>query len=244
MVMEKVGLIYEDDYILVLNKPSGMVVNISQTTSPKETLQAYLQVKLAKELAAGANPAREGDGVETDNFYNRAGLVHRLDKETSGIIIVAKDELTFANLQAQFKSRGVEKEYVALVFGKLAEERIEINAPIGRNPRQRTKMAVTEGGKASVTVVKRGEERLVEGQIMTLVHVFPKTGRTHQIRIHLAAMGNPVAGDDLYAGKKRSIFSRKIFGGLMLHAHKISFTHPHTGERVSFEAELPGEFNA
>lgn len=234
MAERKIDLIYEDDYILVLNKPSGMVTNISQTTLASDTLQAYLQEKLAKSLSQSD---KEGD------FYKRSGLVHRLDKETSGVILVAKDEQTFLNILAQFKGREVEKEYVALVFGKLAEEKIEINAPIGRSPAQRVKMAVVEGGREAVTVVERVGEKVVEGQDMTLVKAFPKTGRTHQIRVHLAATGHPVAGDDLYAGKHRSIFSRKIFGRLMLHAHKITFTHPQTGERVTFEAEIPGEFS-
>ena len=234
MVMEKVGLIYEDDYILVLNKPSGMVVNISDT-SPGETLQNYTQEKLAKELA---------DADKESDFYKRGGLVHRIDKETSGVVVAAKDEETFVSLQVQFKGREVEKEYVALIFGKLDEEKIEISAPIGRSPRNRTKMAIVSDGKEAVTTVEQAEERVVDGEVLSLVRAFPKTGRTHQIRVHLAALNHPIVGDDLYAGKRRSVISRKIFGRLMLHAHKITFTHPKTGERASFEAGLPSEFAA
>ena len=231
---QKVDLIFEDDYILVLNKPSGMVVNISDT-SPGETLQNYTQEKLAKELA---------DADKESDFYKRGGLVHRIDKETSGVVVAAKDEETFVSLQVQFKGREVEKEYVALIFGKLDEEKIEISAPIGRSPRNRTKMAIVSDGKEAVTTVEQAEERVVDGEVLSLVRAFPKTGRTHQIRVHLAALNHPIVGDDLYAGKRRSVISRKIFGRLMLHAHKITFTHPKTGERVSFEAGLPSEFAA
>ncbi|OGC47581.1 hypothetical protein A2886_02220 [candidate division WWE3 bacterium RIFCSPHIGHO2_01_FULL_42_13] len=231
---QKVDLIFEDDYILVLNKPSGMVVNISDT-SPGETLQNYTQEKLAKELA---------DADKESDFYKRGGLVHRIDKETSGVVVAAKDEETFVSLQVQFKGREVEKEYVALIFGKLDEEKIEISAPIGRSPRNRTKMAIVSDGKEAVTTVEQAEERVVDGEVLSLVRAFPKTGRTHQIRVHLAALNHPIVGDDLYAGKRRSVISRKIFGRLMLHAHKITFTHPKTGERASFEAGLPSEFAA
>jgi len=157
------------------------------------------------------------------------------------VVVFAKNEAAFENLQAQFKAREVEKEYLALVFGELKDEALEVNAPIDRNPRSRTKMAVVEGGREAVTRIEKvkvigdGEEK------MTLIKAFPRTGRTHQIRVHLAALGHPVIGDSMYAGQKRSISSREEFGRLMLHAHKITFTHPRTGERVSFEAKVPWE---
>ena len=213
-------IIFEDNDILVLNKPSGLVVNVSETTK-EGTLQDWV---------AENYPGNVGE---------RNGLVHRLDRETSGVVVFAKNEAAFENLQAQFKAREVEKEYLALVFGELKDEALEVNAPIDRNPRSRTKMAVVEGGREAVTRIEKvkvigdGEEK------MTLIKAFPRTGRTHQIRVHLAALGHPVIGDSMYAGQKRSISSREEFGRLMLHAHKITFTHPGTGERVTFEAVVP-----
>jgi 23S rRNA pseudouridine1911/1915/1917 synthase len=233
MTKEKVQIIHEDAQMLVFNKPSGMVVNISNT-SPKDTLQSYLQQKLAKNLEK-ADPKSE--------FYSRSGLVHRLDKETSGVIVAAKNEGVFEKLKEQFMSREVEKEYVALVFGEIDEEKIEINAPIARNPRKRIQMAVVGQGREAVTLVEKIKVLPIDDQKMTLVRVFPKTGRTHQIRVHLAAMNHPVVGDNLYAGRKRSAVSRSKFGRLMLHAHKITFKHPKDGESVTFEAPLPSNLS-
>jgi len=225
-------VIHEDQDILVLDKPSGLVVNVSSTTR-NPTLQEWVREKYPMDY----------EGEDDSDFYGREGIVHRLDKETSGIILVARNKEAFDNLQEQFKSRSVGKEYIALVFGVLEDEVLEINAPIDRNPKSRTKMAVVEGGRPSTTRIERIKV-LGEGEArMTLIKAFPKTGRTHQIRVHLAALGFPVIGDDLYAGKKRSVSSREEFGRLMLHARKISFTHPRTGELVSFEAPTPTDFD-
>ena len=226
-------MIHQDKQIFVLYKPIGMVVNTSRT-SPEDTLQSYLQNKLAKELTK-ADPESE--------FFMRSGIVHRLDKETSGVIIVAKDEKSFENLKEQFMGREVEKEYVALVFGEIEEDKLEINAPIARNPRRRTQMAVVDKGREAITVVEKVKVLPMDNQKMTLIRVFPKTGRTHQIRVHLAAMNHPVIGDSLYAGRKRSVTSRAKFGRLMLHAHKITFKHPNTGEDVTYEAPLPSSLS-
>lgn len=224
-------IIFEDNEILVLDKPSGMVTNVSET-SAAGTLQEWVH----------ENYSQNFEGGDGSDFYTRSGLVHRLDKETSGIVIFAKTREAFENLQAQFKSRGVEKEYVALVFGEFEEGAVEIDAPIARNPKSRTKMAVVEGGKGAVTRIERVNIMGAGDSKMTLVKAFPKTGRTHQIRVHLAAFGHPIIGDDLYAGQRRSISSREVFGRLMLHANKITFTHPKTGKRVSFESEIPHDF--
>lgn len=220
--------IYEDNDILVLNKPSGLVVNDSETT-PGETLQSWVREKYPENFSGG----------DDSDFFTRNGLVHRLDKETSGIVVFAKTKAAFENLQEQFKNRGVEKEYLALVFGELKENLLEVNAPIDRNPRSRTKMAVVEGGRDSITRVEKVKV-IGEGEAkMTLIKAFPRTGRTHQIRVHMAALGHPVIGDSMYAGRRRASSSREEFGRLMLHAHKITFTHPGTGERAIFEAPAP-----
>jgi 23S rRNA pseudouridine1911/1915/1917 synthase len=214
-------IIFEDNDILVLDKPTGIVVNDSETAG-EGTLQAWVR-----------------EQYPASSFDERNGLVHRLDKETSGVVIFAKNQAALENLQKQFKSRVVGKEYTALVFGELPDEILEINAPIGRNPKARTKMAVVADGKEAVTRVEKVKVVESNGQKMTLVKVFPKTGRTHQIRVHLAALAHPVIGDDLYAGQKRSISSREEFGRLMLHAGKISFTHPVTGKKLTFESQTP-----
>lgn len=233
MAKEKVHIIYEDEYLLVLNKPSGMVVNVSKTAW-ENTLQQYLEKKLATEL---------GNVDKDSEYYSRSGLVHRLDKETSGVILAAKDEDTFRDLQAQFKSREVQKEYVALVLGQIEQEKIEINAPIARNPNKKISFAVVAEGKPAITTIEKIKDLSIDSMQMTLVHAFPKTGRTHQIRVHLAALNHPIVGDDLYAGRKRSAITRSKFRRLMLHAHKITFTHPNSGEVVTFEAEPPSELS-
>lgn len=228
--MEQVEIIYEDDNLLVLNKPSGIVVNISET-SAENTLQDWVAQKYEGLF--------EGDS----DFSKRNGMVHRLDKETSGIIIFAKDQESFENLQEQFKERVVKKEYLALVFGEIRDQKIQINAPLGRNPKSRTKMAIIEEGRPSVTMVEK--VKFIENQDIkaTLVKAFPETGRTHQIRVHLAAYDHPILGDDLYAGRRRSMISRDKYGRLMLHAYKISFKHPKTGEQLVLESDIPSEFD-
>lgn len=233
MTKEQIHIIFEDEHMLVLNKPSGVVVNVSNTSS-EGTLQQFLQKKLEKELSAADTESE---------FYNRAGLVHRLDKETSGVILAAKSEKDFENLKQQFMGREVEKEYVALALGVFEEDIFEINAPISRNPNKRTAMAVVSDGKSASTRFERVGEKYIDNMKMTLVKAFPKTGRTHQIRVHLAAMEHPVVGDDLYAGRKRSAITRSRFGRLMLHAHKITFKHPLTDKEVTFEAPLPPELS-
>jgi 23S rRNA pseudouridine1911/1915/1917 synthase len=232
-VKKNIKQIYQDKHILVLNKPSGMVVNTSKT-SPEDTLQEYLKDELSKQLSKADHESE---------FYMRSGIVHRLDKDTSGVILVAKSEESFMVLKEQFMERQVEKEYVALIFGELEENKLEINAPIARHPRRRTQMAIVAGGREASTVVEKIKVITEEDQVMTLIRAFPKTGRTHQIRGHLAAMNHPVVGDNPYAGKRRSVTSREQFGRLMLHAHKITFKHPKDGEFVTYEAPLPSSLS-
>lgn len=227
--MEEIKVIFEDDDILVLNKPSGMTVNISET-APSGTLQGWVAEKYP-ELFTGDS-----------DFDMRNGLVHRLDKETSGLIVFAKNPESFTNLQEQFKERLVKKEYLALVFGEIKDSKIQINAPIGRNPRNRIKMAVVENGRPSVTTVEKVKYTPGTELDYTLVKAHPETGRTHQIRVHLAAYGHPILGDELYAGKRRSMLSRDMFGRLMLHAYKITFLHPKTSENIGFTAPAPEGF--
>jgi 23S rRNA pseudouridine1911/1915/1917 synthase len=178
----------------------------------------------------------------------RPGIVHRLDRGTSGLLVVAKDDETHRALAAQFAGRTVEKEYLALVLGVPAAREGRVDSAIGRHPQQRKRMAVRErGGRAALTT-GRVEESL-EGAALLRVRI--QTGRTHQIRVHLASLGHPVAGDREYGGTRtppsRRARSRELLAALArpaLHAARLAFTHPATGERVAFESPLPEELRA
>jgi 23S rRNA pseudouridine1911/1915/1917 synthase len=167
----------------------------------------------------------------------RPGIVHRLDKDTSGVLVIAKDAATLADLGAQFRKREVEKQYIAFVWGRPRRRTGTITEPIGRNPRHRQRMAVRRGGREAVTAFEVCEP--LDG--VTMVRLFPKTGRTHQIRVHLAAIGHPIVGDAVYG---RGHGPRALVQRQALHAERISFRHPHTRERVSFSAPLPGDLLA
>ena len=229
-------VIYEDDSLLVLNKPSGLVVNRSNT-SKGETLQDMLISYLDLPMPSG-NANSESNSPQ-DVFISRSGLAHRLDKDTSGIVLVGKTPETLHNLMSQFKEREVSKKYRAIVYGNVKDPQIEINAPIGRNPRNPFRFAVVASGKDAQTLVKV----LARVGKYTSVEVIPRTGRTHQIRVHLSALNHPVVGDILYAPKNLLSMSKNDFSRLMLHAHTISFKHPKTGRDLVFEAKLPSEFD-
>jgi len=221
----RVKVIYEDDFLLAVDKPSGMVVNRSQT-SKDNTLQDWL-------YAQGF-----GKGIE------REGIVHRLDKETSGILLVAKTKESMENLQNQFKERQVTKMYIALVHGRLRPEKGEIKAAVSRNPFNRKKMGVFVGGKESFSryqVVSDYENK--EGQY-SLVNVWPKTGRTHQIRVHMKYLNHPLVADDLYAGRKTSRNDRKWCKRLFLQAKRIRFSHPETGKKQLLEVNLADDLES
>jgi 23S rRNA pseudouridine1911/1915/1917 synthase len=158
--------------------------------------------------------------------------MHRLDKDTSGALVVAKDPETLAALGEQFRRREVEKRYIAFVWGRIAAQSGTIAEPIGRNPVHRKRMAVRREGREAVTRFEVAERF----PAVTLLHLFPRTGRTHQIRVHLAAIGHPIVGDAVY-GEAR--LSRALLRRQALHAESIAFRHPATGERVSFTAPLP-----
>lgn len=226
--MIDIKVIYEDNDLLILDKPSGITVNKSDTTVDEITVQDFVFEK----LNFAAKKADESD------FYKRAGIVHRIDKETSGILVVAKDIESFTNLQAQFKERNIEKSYIALVHGNVKVDEGEIVVPVGRLPWNRKRFGILAGGKDAVTsykVIERFKKPY------TLLELSPKTGRTHQIRVHLKYINHPIFADFLYAGRKVSRDDRKLLERFFLHAQKISFPHPRTGERVNFESNLPHE---
>src|SRR3990167_2884087 len=220
-------VIYEDDVILVLDKPAGITVNKSDTTVGEQTVQDWVEEKFRIQNS-------EFRIDEETDFYKRAGIVHRLDKETSGILLVAKTPQAFENLQKQFKERIVKKTYIALAHGKIDEETGEIRVPVGRLPWNRKRFGIIPGGRDSITKYKilKIKYQIINGkkEPLTLLELYPETGRTHQIRVHLKYFNHPIFSDFLYAGRKTARSDRKILGRVFLHAAKISFKHPQTGK--------------
>lgn len=211
-------IIHDEQRLLLVNKPAGMVVHpaLGHTTG---TLVNALMFRFPEIAEVG--------GAE------RAGLVHRLDMGTSGLLIVAKDEATHAALQRQFKRRRVHKTYVALVEGQIFPRDGAIEAPVGRDRRRRKRMAVVKTGRDARTEY-RGIEHFHN---YTLLEVYPRTGRTHQIRVHLSWLGYPVVGDAVYGRRRQRLLPERLF----LHAARIRFTHPVAGQEMEFEAPLPPE---
>lgn len=215
-----IEIIYEDNDIIVVNKPKGLVVHPANGNPDGTLVNAILAI---------CKNSLSGIGGEI-----RPGIVHRLDKDTSGIIIVAKNDIAHINISNQIKERKVKKTYIALVRGNVLEEEATINMPIGRSTRDRKKMAVNKDGKPAIThfkVLKRyGKYTLLEVKI--------ETGRTHQIRVHMAEIGYPIVGDAVYSNGKNE------FGveGQMLHAYKLEFEHPTTKKHMELIAPLPQYF--
>ena len=209
-------IIYEDADLIVINKPAGMTVH----PAPGHPSSTLVNAILA-----------HCDDLSGIGGVLRPGIVHRLDRDTSGVILVAKNDAAHNALARQLKARTVEKVYIALVEGTPKPVEGLIDAPIARDPRNRKRMAVVEGGRESVT-----EYRVVERfRGYALVEARPKTGRTHQIRVHLAAIGHPIVGDGLY-GRPSELVGRQF-----LHAERIACDHPLTNERVRFEAPLAAD---
>lgn len=215
-----VEVVYEDNDIIVVNKPKGMVVHPAN---------GNLDGTLVNAIMAKCKESLSGIGGEL-----RPGIVHRLDKDTSGLLIVAKNDKAHIQMSEAIKNREVKKIYIALVRGIVQEDEATINMPIGRSTKDRKKMAVTKNGKEAVThfkVLKRYPR-------YTLLEIKIDTGRTHQIRVHMAEIGHPVVGDMVYSNGKNE------FGieGQMLHAKSLEFKHPITGKQMHLEAELPQYF--
>jgi 23S rRNA pseudouridine1911/1915/1917 synthase len=209
-------IVYEDGDLLVVDKPPGMAVHPAPGHSSGTLVHAVLA---------------HCPGLSTVGGEGRPGIVHRLDKDTSGLIIVAKNDAAHLSLARQLKERRVEKTYIALVEGRLTQREGVIDASIGRHPARRKKMAVVEGGREARTRYRVLRE--IDGR--SLVEVRPETGRTHQIRVHFAAIGHPVVGDPVYGRGRPAGSLRRQF----LHAQRLAFRHPRTGERLELEAPLP-----
>ena len=234
-------IIFEDSEILILEKPSGLTVNKADTTKGEMTVQDWVESKFK------VQPDSIGTKFKIDEesyFYERAGIVHRIDKETSGILIAAKTSESFIDLQRQFKERVVQKTYTALAHGKVSLEVGEINVPVGRLPWNRKRFGIVAGGREAVTKFKVQSSKFkIDGATLSLLELYPRTGRTHQIRVHLKYFGHPIFSDPLYGGRKAARSDRKILPRLFLHASKISFLHPKTKKQVSFESPLPEELS-
>lgn len=240
----EINKIFEDEDILVLDKPYGLIVNRS-ITAKSGTLQDLLEKNYDfSRIPDDTVDVAEGEAVDnTDDFFGRSGIVHRLDKDTSGVLVVAKNEEAFNSLIAQFKERKSLKEYSAVLCGNIEDEIIEINAPLKRNPKIPMKFGVVEGGKEAFTRFEKVKSVNKDGKDYTLMKVFPKTGRTHQIRVHASAMGHAIAADSIYCSKVLLEVSLNAFGRMMLHAYKLGFYHPKTDNFIEFTSQLPPEFS-
>jgi len=242
-------IVFEDEYLAVINKPAGMVVHpgagISSGTLANAVAYRWLQKPARKQ---GRNNQLDSyalpDGQASASGANGVGIVHRLDKDTSGLIVVAKDEQTHEALADQFRAREVFKSYVALVHGSPRENSGTIDRPIARDRWHRTKMTVAANGRYALSLWKVRQRF----EKFTLLDVEIKTGRTHQIRVHLASINHPVVGDATYnEGRDNTIADNEIkkavqkLDRFFLHAEKLSFTHPKTVERLEFNSELPPE---
>ncbi len=213
-------IVYEDEDVLVVNKPRGMVVHPAPG-NPDGTLVNAIMHHCAGRLS-------------TINGVIRPGIVHRIDKDTSGLLVIAKNDAAHASLAAQLEEHSITRRYRAIVYNSFADDSGTVDAPIGRDPKNRLRMAVIQGGRRAVThykVLERlGRFSYIEAQL--------ETGRTHQIRVHMAYIKHPLLGDFVYGPPKNNLGA----DGQMLHAKVLGFVHPRTGEYMEFDSELPEEF--
>ncbi|MBK7157678.1 MAG: RluA family pseudouridine synthase [Ignavibacteria bacterium] len=235
-------IIFEDNFLMVINKPPGMVVHPAYKNYSGTLVNALMFYS-----------AQKNDTLSDLSGFERAGIVHRLDKDTSGLIVVAKDEVTHRKLSEQFFHHTIEREYNAIVWGKLKSKKGEISNRLGRDKRDRKKVAVLknddEKGKLSIT----NYEVLEEYEFLSLLKLNLKTGRTHQIRVHMSHSGHPVFGDETYGGREphsvnltSNIKSQiknllELIPRQALHARVLGFIHPHTKESLRFDSELPDD---
>lgn len=213
-------IIYEDSDVAVVYKPKGMVVHPSAGHTGGTLVNGLMH---------------QLDELSGINGELRPGIVHRIDKDTSGLLMVAKNDVVHRNLVEQLVDKSVTRKYTALVHGVIPHDKGTVEAPIGRNPRERQEMAVVDDGREAVThfnVLERFKD-------YTLVECILETGRTHQIRVHMQYIGYPIAGDPKYGPRKTM-----DVGGQLLHAGVVGFTHPVSGERLEFSAGLPDDFEA
>lgn len=214
-------IIYEDEDLLVVNKPKGMVVHPAAGNYDGTLVNALLY--------------HCGDSLSGINGVLRPGIVHRIDKDTSGLLIVAKNDHAHKLLAEQIKAHSFTREYEAIVFGNLKNDEGTVDAPIGRHPVDRKKMCITPKNSKNAVTHYHVLERL---KGYTYIRCMLETGRTHQIRVHMASLGHPVSGDTVYGVKNEKV----PFTGQCLHARKIGFVHPSSGEYIEFTSPLPDYF--
>ena len=222
-------VVYEDGDIIVINKPQGMVVHPAPGNYSGTLVNALL--------------FRCRDSLSGIGGVMRPGIVHRIDKDTSGLLVVAKNDFAHTALSEELKYHGIEREYHALVKGGFSDDRGTVDLPIGRHPIDRKKMAVLKNSESAREAVTHYEVLARYGNISYL-KLMLETGRTHQIRVHMSYTGHPLLGDEVY-GQSKIPFEKRhaaLLNGQALHAKRLSLTHPRTGERMTFECELPDNF--
>jgi len=218
-------IIFQDDSLFVVEKPTGWITNEASTATTQPVIQKWIRENYNYPLKG--------------NVEMRDGIVHRLDKETSGILLIAKTKEAFEKLQSEFKNREVQKTYVALLHGKVEPVEGKIEATVGRLPWRRDRFGIMPGGRESVTEYKVIKFYPEERGGYSLTEFHPKTGRTHQIRIHAKHIGHAIVSDEFYAGRKTARNDRKFCPRLFLHASGIKFIHPVTGKIMEFKSDLP-----
>ncbi|MCB9801127.1 MAG: RluA family pseudouridine synthase [Pseudomonadales bacterium] len=269
--MQEISVVYQDDDLLILNKPAGVVVNRAQTVAT-ETIQDWIE-KHVPEVAEKRYPEgwqkmipndfSDEYGTPEDIFAARTGIAHRLDKDTSGVFVCAKHPGALLSLLTQFRERTVQKRYTCLTHGKFALPQGEVNVPLGRKSNDRKAFAVVADGRPALTKYAvesfypeideaalmsaahlKKKPRLTMYQGFSLVSCWPKTGRTHQIRVHMAHLQHPLVGDSKYVGKKRARADELWCPRQFLHAAEIELTHPRTRARATFTAPLAEDLQA
>lgn len=231
-------ILFEDDDIIVLDKPAGVVVNRAASvsgTTVQDWVESYVHTLTAI-------PPGIYSPEETAEFISRSGVVHRIDKETSGILLVAKHPRAFFSLKSQFMAHAVAKEYRALVHGNVVPKDGEVSAPVGRLPWNRMRFGVFPEGRTAHTsyhAVSYFQKKDSSNDTYSLLIVAPTTGRTHQIRVHLQYLNHPIVSDPLYVGRKRLRSDKTWCTRLFLHASRIHFRHPVTNSEMDVQSPLP-----
>lgn len=237
--MTKPKIIFENDDVLVVNKPTGLMVHEDGVAQEPTLVDWFLEYSPQSKGVGENNISKEGKTLE------RSGVVHRLDRDTSGVMILAKTQSAFSHLKEQFQNRLVKKEYQAFIYGRLKEARGVIDRPIGRNAKDFRLRSAERGAKGTLREAVTYWEKIKEGEYQdewfTHLRLLPKTGRTHQLRVHLKAVDHPIVGDRLYAGKKQESSNNLELKRLALHSARLELALP-DGSNQSFEAPLPVEF--